>query len=155
MVEVLDPELDMKRVVEDHLQNMMRQRLRKSLSPANLASEMMDMQELVRDAPRKVSNVLSLLSENRLRVRLTGLEESHLFESMHKIANRIAAGIVTAALILASALMMDNEGGPRLLGYPAIALLLFVTGAGLGIAIVLSALLGDKRAKPDEERGPH
>ncbi|MFL6585858.1 MAG: ABC1 kinase family protein [Luteimonas sp.] len=155
VVQALDPELDMKRVVEEHLNNMMRQRLRKSLSPANLASELMDMQELVRDAPRKVSNVLSLLSENRLRVRLTGLEESHLLESLHKIANRIAAGIVTAALILASAMMMDNPGGPRLFGYPAIALLLFLTGAGLGIAIVLSALLGDKRAKPNEERGPN
>jgi len=155
VVQALDPELDMKRVVEDHLNNMMRQRLRKSLSPANLASELMDVQELVRDAPRKVSNVLSLLSENRLRVRLTGLEESHLLESLHKIANRIAAGIVTAALILASAMMMDNPGGPRLFGYPAIALLLFLTGAGLGIAIVLSALLGDKRAKPNEERGPN
>lgn len=155
VVQALDPDLDMKRVVEDHLNNMMRQRLRKSLSPANLASELMDMQELVRDAPRKVSNVLSLLSENRLRVRLTGLEESHLLESLHKIANRIAAGIVTAALILASAMMMDNPGGPRLFGYPAIALLLFLTGAGLGIAIVLSALLGDKRAKPNEEHGPN
>ncbi len=155
VVQALAPDLDMKRVVEDHLQNMMRQRLKKSLSPANLASEMMDMQELIRDAPRKVSNVLSLLSENRLRVRLTGLEESHLLESLHKIANRIAAGIVTAALILASAMMMDNAGGPRLFGYPAIALVLFITGAGLGIAIVLSALLGDKRARPNEERGPH
>ncbi|MCD9007944.1 AarF/ABC1/UbiB kinase family protein [Luteimonas sp. XNQY3] len=155
VVQALDPDLDMKRVVEDHLNNMMRQRLRKSLSPANLASELMDMQELVRDAPRKVSNVLSLLSENRLRVRLTGLEESHLLESLHKIANRIAAGVVTAALILASAMMMDNPGGPRLFGYPAIALLLFLTGAGLGIAIVLSALLGDRRARPNEERGPN
>ncbi|WP_337245623.1 AarF/UbiB family protein [Luteimonas sp. gir] len=155
VVRTLAPELDMKRVVEDHLNDMMRQRLRKSLSPANLASEMMDLQELVREAPRKVSNVLSLLAENRLRVRLTGLEESHLLESLHKIANRIAAGVVTAALILASALMMDNPGGPRLFGYPAIALLLFLTGAGLGIAIVLSALLGDRRARPNEESGPH
>mgnify|MGYP000844113505 CR=1 FL=1 len=155
VVHALEPEVDMKRVVEDHLNEMMRQRLRKSLSPANLASELMDMQELVRDAPRKVSNVLSLLSENRLRVRLTGLEESHLLESLHKIANRIAAGVVTAALILASAMMMDNPGGPRLFGYPAIALLLFLTGAGLGIAIVLSALLSDKRARPNEERGPN
>ena len=150
----LDPEMDMKRVVEEHLDHVMRQRLRKSLSPANLASELMDVQELVREAPRKVSDVLSLLADNRMQVRVTGLEESHLLESLHKIANRISAGVVTAALILASAMMMDHEGGPRLAGYPAIALLLFLTGAGLGIAIVLSALLSDRRAKPREERGP-
>ena len=150
----LDPEMDMKQVVEEHLDHVMRQRLRKSLSPANLASELMEVQELVREAPRKVSDVLSLLADNRMQVRVTGLEESHLLESLHKIANRISAGVVTAALILASAMMMDHEGGPRLVGYPAIALLLFLTGAGLGIAIVVSALLGDRRAKPREERGP-
>ncbi len=155
VVEALDPDLDMKQVVEDHLQAMMRKRLRKSLSPASLASEMMEMQELVRDAPRKLSNVLSLLSENRLQMRVTGFEESHLLESLHKIGNRIAAGVVTAALILASAMMMDNPAGPRLFGYPAIALLLFLTGAGLGIAIVLSALLGDRRTRRDEQSGPH
>jgi hypothetical protein len=31
---------------------------------------------------------------------------------------------------------------------------LFVVAAGLGIAIVLSALLRDRKARPHEERGP-
>lgn len=151
----LDPGMDMKRVVEDHLEHVMRQRLRKSMSPANLASELMEMQALVREAPRKVSDVLSLLAENRMQVRVTGLEESHLLESLHKIANRISAGVVTAALILASAMLMDVPSRANLFGYPAIALVLFLVGAGLGLTIVLSALFGDRRAKPREEHGPN
>ncbi|MDQ3618282.1 MAG: AarF/UbiB family protein [Pseudomonadota bacterium] len=150
----LDPDMDTKRVIEDHLDQVMRQRLRKSLSPANMASEMMEVQALLREAPRKVSDVLSLLAENRLQVRLVGFEDSQLMESLQKIANRIAAGIVTAALILASALMMQTGTGPTLLGYPAIALVLFLIGAALGIAIVLSALRRDHKAKPYEQRGP-
>ena len=150
----LDPGLDVKSVVEDHLEHVMRGRLRKSFSPANLASELMEMQTLLREAPRKVTDILSLLAENRLQVRMTGLEESHLLESLHKIANRISAGVITASLILASALMMRIETGSRLFGYPAIALVLSLIGAGLGIAIVLSALYGDRKARPREERGP-
>jgi ubiquinone biosynthesis protein len=50
--------------------------------------------------------------------------------------------------------MMRIESKHQLLGYPAIALVLFLIAAGLGIAIVLSALLGDRKAKPHEERGP-
>jgi len=57
-------------------------------------------------------------------------------------------------LIVASSMMMRIESTHQLLGYPAIALLLFLVGAGLGIAIVLSALLGDRKARPHEERGP-
>jgi predicted unusual protein kinase regulating ubiquinone biosynthesis (AarF/ABC1/UbiB family) len=150
----LDPELDVKAVVEAHLEHVMRQRLKKSLSPSNLASELIEVQALLREAPRKVSDLLSLLAENRLQVRMTGLEESHLMESLQKIANRVSAGLVTAALIVASAMMMRVDTQTRLLGYPAIALVLFVVAAGLGIAIVLSALLRDRKARPHEERGP-
>jgi predicted unusual protein kinase regulating ubiquinone biosynthesis (AarF/ABC1/UbiB family) len=150
----LDPELDVKRIVERHLEHVMRERLKKSLSLSNLASELIEVQSLLRESPRKVSDILSLLSENKLQVRMTGLEESHLMESLQKIANRIAAGLVTAALIMASSLMMRIESNHTLFGYPAMALVLFFVGAGLGIAIVLSALLGDRKAKPHEERGP-
>ena len=151
---LLDPDLDMKRIVEGHLEHVMRQRLRRSLSPSNVAGELIEVQALLREAPRKVADLLSLLAENRLQVRMTGLEESHLMENLQKIANRIAAGLVTAALMLASALMMRIETKHTLFGYPAVALLLFLVGSGLGIAIVLSALLGDRKAKPHEEHGP-
>jgi predicted unusual protein kinase regulating ubiquinone biosynthesis (AarF/ABC1/UbiB family) len=154
VAQALNPKMDVKRVVERHLEHVMRQRLRKSLSPSNIASELIEVQALLRESPRKVSDILSLFAENKLQVRMTGLEESHLMESLHKIANRIAAGLVTAALIMASAMLMRIDSAHRLFGYPAIAFLLFLIGAGLGITIVLSALFGDRKAKPHEERGP-
>jgi predicted unusual protein kinase regulating ubiquinone biosynthesis (AarF/ABC1/UbiB family) len=58
----LDPELDVKTVVEAHLEHVMRQRLKKSLSPSNIASELIEVQALLREAPRKVSDLLSLLA---------------------------------------------------------------------------------------------
>lgn len=152
--QALDPSLDVKRVVEDHLDHVMKARLRKSFSPTSMASEMIDLQNLLRDSPRRLSDLLSLLADNRLQVRLTGLENSQLMENLQKIANRVSAGIITASLILASALMMRVDTGPRLLGYPAIALVLFLTGAGLGIAMVVEVLRRDRKAKPQEERGP-
>lgn len=141
-------------MVEEHLQRVMQLRLRKSLSPSNLASEIMELQVLLRESPRKISDVLSLLAENRFQLRVTGLEESRLLENMQKIANRISAGLVAAALIVASTLMMRVETEARLLGYPALALLMFLIGAFLGIGIIVSALLTDRRAKRREERGP-
>lgn len=131
----------------------MRARLKKSLSAANLASEAMEVQALLREGPRRVTDILSLLAENRLQMRVTGLEESRLMENLQKIANRIAAGVVTAALILASVQMMRIETGFRLWGYPAFALVLFVLAVALGLGLVGSALLFDRRARAREERG--
>ncbi|HTL14409.1 MAG TPA: AarF/UbiB family protein [Thermomonas sp.] len=152
--DALDPALDVKAVVEDHLEHVMRERLKQSFSPANLAGEAMEMQALLREAPRKLSDILGLLAENRLQVRMAGLDDSQLMENVQKIANRVSTGIIVAALILASALLMRLEAGPRLLGYPALALVLFSIAALLGLGIVASALLRDRKARPHETRGP-
>ncbi|MES2858087.1 MAG: AarF/UbiB family protein [Pseudomonadota bacterium] len=150
----LDPNMDVKAVVEDHLESVMRDRLKKSFSPARLASEAMEVQALVREAPRKLSDILSLVAENRLQVRVAGLDDSQLMENVQKIANRISTGIIIASLVLSSALLMRLEGGPRLLGYPALALVLFSIAAVLALGIVVSAMLRDHRARPQETRGP-
>jgi hypothetical protein len=55
---------------------------------------------------------------------------------------------------MASAMLMRVEAGVRLFGYPALAMVLFLIATALGLGIVASALLSDRRAKPQEERGP-
>ncbi|NZA27946.1 AarF/ABC1/UbiB kinase family protein [Luteimonas sp. SJ-92] len=150
----LDPELDVKRAVEDHAYDIMRQRLRSSLSPQRLGMEALETQSLLRGTPRKVSDILSLLADNKLRVQVGGLEESHLMESLQKIANRISTGIITAALVVGAAMLTRVETGRTLFGYPAFALVLFLIAATLAIVLVVSALLSDRKVRPREERGP-
>ena len=152
VADALAPGLDVREVVEGHLDGVMRGRLRKALSPSNIATELMEIQGLLRDAPRKMSDLLSLLADNRFQVRVAGLDE--LMEGLQKIANRVATGVITAALIIGAALMMRIDAGPHLVGYPAIALVLFLVAAGLGITIVVNALRSDRKARPKEERGP-
>jgi len=151
----LDPNLDTRKVIESHLEKVLRQRLLKSLSPANLASEMIEVQELLRDSPRRVSQLLHTLAENKFRVHVTGLEESRLIESMQKIANRISTGVIAAALILGATMMMRVQTKATIFGYPALALILFVLAAGLGVTLVAQAALSDRKAKPAEQRGPN
>lgn len=151
----LDPDMDPRELVESHLDSIMRAQLRRSFTSANLAGELLEVQGLLRDAPRKLSDTLSLLSENRFQVRLAGLENSRVLENMQKIANRIAASVVTAALLMSSAMLMRVETRAQLFGYPALAVVLFLIASVLGLTIALSALIRDRRARPDEQHGPH
>ena len=68
------------------------------MSPADLASAWLEMQELARHAPAHTTAILRTLAENRLRVRADGREASHLMASMQKIANRVATGVIVAEL---------------------------------------------------------
>lgn len=153
--QALAPTLDTRRVLEKQLQHVMRARLKKSLSAANLASETMELQRLLRNGPRRLSDFLSVVAENRLQMKVTGLEESRLMENIQKVANRIAAALITAALLLSSALLMRVPSRWTLLGYPTFAILLFVVGVVIGLGLILSSLLFDRRtrARAHEERG--
>ncbi|WP_202845251.1 ABC1 kinase family protein [Luteimonas saliphila] len=153
VVDALSPEIDVRREIEAHLQSLMRDRLRKALSPANLATEAMELQELVREAPRKLSDTLSLLAGNRMQVRLAGLDDSRLMENLQKIANRIASAVVIAALLLSSTQLMRMQVGPTLLGYPALAVLMFLVAAVLGLILVIGAMRHDRHARPVERSG--
>jgi ubiquinone biosynthesis protein len=150
----LDPKLEVKRIVGEHVHEVMRRRIVQSLSPSNLASEMLDLQDLARETPRRLYQLLRTLSDNRLRIQVGGLEESRLIETLQKIANRISTGVIAAALIIGAALVMRIPTTTRLFGYPAVALVLFLLAAGIGVALIWSAWRSDRTAKPREERDP-
>jgi ubiquinone biosynthesis protein len=150
----LDSKLPVRRIIDDHLQAVMGRQLREMFSPNRLASDLLEVQELMRESPRRLSQLLRTLSDNRFSVRITGLEEARLIESMQKIANRISVGVITAGLVMGAALMMRIPAQHLLFGYPALALVLFLVAFALGASLVVSSLLNDRRTKPKEERDP-
>ena len=141
---LLDPGIDVRGIVRRRMQKLLPSRLLDMLSPQYAAEHAYELAELLRDLPRQSRAVLSLLAENRFSVRVSGLEESHLLENLQKIANRISAGIVTAALIIGAALVLRIDAGPTLFGYPALALLMFLGASVLGAVLVISALRSDR-----------
>ena len=150
----LDPQLPVKKIVEDHLQNVLQRQMKQMFSPNRLASDLLEVQELLRESPRRLSQLLRTLSDNRFRVHITGLEEARLIESMQKIANRITAGVITAGLILGAAMIMRIPTRAHIFGYPALALILFLVAFVLGSTLVASSLLSDRKSRPKEERDP-
>jgi ubiquinone biosynthesis protein len=150
----LDPAMDVRALVEQHLQQVMRQQAISSMSPANLASEWLDLQELARHTPQHMAAILRTLAENRLRVRIDGLEESRMMESMQKIANRVATGVIVAALVIGAALTTRIQGGGRLFGLPYLSVLFLAVATVLGISLLVSALRRDRVVQRAADRNP-
>jgi ubiquinone biosynthesis protein len=80
-------------------------------------------------------------------VRVDAIDETQLMTGFQKVANRIATGLVLAALIVGAALLMRIETSFTLFGYPGFAILCFVAAAGGGVALILNILLTDLRAR--------
>ena len=145
VMETLDPKASVRDIVREHLRSVIAQRVAQHTSLRALKNQLTDMAELGRDLPRHAREILELVAQNRLQVRISGLEESRLLENMQKIANRITAGLISAALVVGAALALRIDAGPRLFGYPGIALVMFLLAFAMAAGLVLSALLSDRR----------
>jgi len=73
------------------------------------------------------------------------IDERELISGLQKIANRIAVGLVLAALIVGAAILMQVPTHFRIFGYPGLAILLFLAAAAGGVLLVGSILVSDRR----------
>jgi ubiquinone biosynthesis protein len=145
VAELLNPDASPRDVVREHLRSIVAQRVSAHTSLQSFGTQFADMAELGRELPRQARAILDLLARNRLRVHISGLEESRLLENLQKIANRITAGLISAALVIGAALALRIDAGPRLFGYPGLALVMFVLAFALAIGLLLSAAFSDRR----------
>ena len=139
----LDPDFDPNRLVRRQTDSLLRRHMLKKLSPGSIFTSALELQEFFQQLPARMNAVLDKLAANKIEVKVDAFDETRLMDNLQKIANRIALGLVLAALIVGAALLMQVRTRFTLFGYPGLAMLLFLLAAGCGFILVLSVLLND------------
>ena len=138
----LDPQFDMVGEAAPFLQAATLERF----GPARLAKRGWRagrmLLEVLSDLPRDLRELLRSAKTGKLQVHVD-LTSLHRFGvQLDGAANRLAIGIVTAAFIVGSSIVMTVEGGPTLFGLPLLGALGFsgalVGGAWLFVSILRS-----------------
>ena len=123
-------------------------------SPGHLASALLDAKEFAQEFPGRLNRFLEAHpAKNEVKVRVDAIDETLLIEGLQKIANRIAMGVVLAALIVGAAIVMQIPTRLSILGYPALAVVLFAAAAVGGIALIVSIVTTDRK-KPGSAGRP-
>jgi predicted unusual protein kinase regulating ubiquinone biosynthesis (AarF/ABC1/UbiB family) len=115
-------------------------------SPGALVAGALEAKEFVTHLPRRANRILDQVSNGELVVRVDAFDEDRVMTVAQRLANRLTMGIVLAATTVAAALMMRYDAGPRLLGYPALAVVFFLLAALGGLGLVGWILVTDRRA---------
>lgn len=140
IVEHLAPDFNPRPVLERQVLRILASDARRRLQGTRLLAAGMETQDLIAELPRHLNRMFTHLSENSLRLRIDALDQNRLMHNIEKIGNRIAAGLVLAALILGAALLMRVDSGWTIFGYPGLALVLFIGAVLLGLFLVISIL---------------
>ena len=131
----LDPAFDLTAQLQPFVVRLVR---RRASWRRALAGSLRDVGALLGDAPRDLREILAKARRGRFRLDLDLRRLDDFGVRIDRSANRVTMGLVTAALIVGTAIALTVDGGPRLLGMPAFALLGFLSSALLGCAVLLA-----------------
>ena len=136
----LDPNFNPAVCFQNNIWSIVRQRLMSGVSPWQILQRAIDIKDFTLEFPRKLSRIMELIARNELTFEV--IDEKTLIEGFRNIANRLTTGVIIAAMILgASQLMRVPTPRYQLLGYPALAIVLFLGAAIAGVILVVGILL--------------
>ncbi len=141
---LLAPDLQPRKLVEEHATSLMRKHLLHSISPAELFDTALETNQFLQSLPGRLNTIMGNVADGRFEVKLHAFDEDLFLSNMQKIANRITLGLVVAALIVGAALLTRVPAGFQVFGYPGLAMILFLIAAATGFALVATILFTDK-----------
>lgn len=139
----LDPKFDPNASLRRNSAEIMRKNMLKSFTPGNFYEAMLDTKEFFEMLPSRLNNLMDALSNNRFTMKAKIIDEKYFINGLKESANRLTMGLIFAALIVGAALMMDVESSFTILGYPGIAILLFLLAAAGGLILAFRILFRD------------
>jgi len=145
----LAPQLDVNATIRDQSVTLMRKRMIGSASPGAVLATVLEAKHFAERLPARVNRVLDALATNELRMKVEMIDEGSVIDGLQKVANRIALGLVLAALIVAAAVIMQVPTSFRLFGYPGLAMILFIMAATGGALLAAQIVAHDRsRRRP-------
>ena len=144
---VLDPTFNPNEAIRQQVSELMSHRMRKDLTRGNIFSTMLEARDFAQALPGRINRILDAITNSELEVKVKAVDSKMMLDGMQKIANRITAGLVLAALIIGASLLMRVATPFELFGYPGLAILCFIGAAGGAFWLVINIFVQDYKSQ--------
>jgi ubiquinone biosynthesis protein len=141
----LDPNFNPNESIRKNSTSIIQQRISSSFTLGSVYSTVLEAKEFAQQLPGRVNKILDQVANNELEVKVDAIDEDKLMSGFQKVANRIAVGLILSALIIGAALLATVETEIKIMGYPALATILFIAAAAGGIALTVHILINDRK----------
>ena len=143
----LDPEFDPNEAIRRHSTSITSKRMRNQSTPGSIMTSVLEMKDFLSGLPVRLNRIMDAVGNRELEVKVHAMEAGLMVEGLQKVANRIASGLILAALIVGAALLMRVETSFRVMGYPGVAILCFLAAAAGGVWLLVNIYIQDKRSE--------
>ena len=140
----LSPKFDPAAAIRRNLETISTARIKDSFSLATLMGTLTETKDFLGTLPRRMNEILDLVSSNKLRVKVDSINEHNLMIGLQKIANRITVGLILAAFIVGSSMLARVETSFQIWGYPGLAIIFFIIAAIGAVALMIQIFFKDE-----------
>lgn len=140
----LAPEFEPNKSIKRNAMSLMNKIMLKELAPQNFFSTILESKELIEKMPHRLNTIMGNLANNELEVKLDAIDEKSLMQGFQKVANRITIGLIVAALLVGSALMMSVQTKFTIFGYPGFAMISFMLAIVGALTLVIGIFFKDE-----------
>ena len=140
----LDPNYNPQQVIREYAEKLIAKKVAQKFHPRNFYTALLDLNQLALELPRRTRDIVDQAANGDLTLNIKSQQADDLLKGMHKIANRITVGLVIAALIVGSSLMMRVPARFHIFGYPAIAMTGYLAASIIAFYLVISTLMQDR-----------
>ncbi len=148
----LDPEFAPAEAIRDNVGDILLMGL--TTSPGHLVTAALDTKEFTSQLPGRANRILEALADGTMRIQVDAIDERRLHTVLQRVSNRLTLGLVIAATIIGSAMMIQVPTEHRILGYPAIAMVFLVAALVGGVALAVWIVVTDRKVARTELRPP-
>ncbi|MFQ5603467.1 MAG: ABC1 kinase family protein [bacterium] len=136
----LDPDFDIMALAKPYVRKLMLRRLDVTKMAYEGIKTLRDLYDLLKVAPRELELLLKKIKRGQFGIELQDRGLQNLMLEIDRASNRITFGLIIAALIVGSSLILKMGTGPFLFGYPLFGVLGFLFAGFLGVWLVIAIL---------------
>jgi ubiquinone biosynthesis protein len=143
----LDPDFDIAGEAMPMLEQLLRARYTPSALIKRGGRAVGEALSLIAGLPHDLSRLLRAARRGRLEIHIDVTNLRHVGNQLDSAANRMVVGIVVAALIVGSSIVMTVPGGPSLFGLPILGLFGFISAVIGGLWLIMSIWKSSRAAR--------
>ena len=141
----LDPDFDMATEARPFLERALLARYRPSMLARRGRRAALNAFDLLRDMPRDLHRLLRAARRGRMRVQVEVDALKAFGDQVDRAVSRLTLGVVTAALIVGSSIVLNSAGGVSSSGLRVLGTIGFIGAAAGGLWVLFSIWRGGRR----------
>lgn len=140
----LYPELDVVEEAKPYVKKLALERWKPLVVWQDLRRNLYNLFMLQKQLPMRFSQIVEKIDRGELSIRFQHENLSGVRRTLENISNRLTLGIIIAALIVASSMIITTGVKPLLFGFPALGIIGYLVSGVLGLWLIFNILRSRK-----------